>query len=106
MLQSHFYPAGLAVYITLNRMKRSKDARRAWLVAACFGGFIGISLAASYLLGLLPTTEGKCTSQCEMRELEGHMVHIFPAAMTAGMRGRGAAECRCFRLGTYNSTTQ
>lgn len=84
------------------RMKLSKDARRAWLVTACFAGFVGISFGASYLLSLLPSPEEKCAAQCNLREMQGHMVHIYPAAMTAGMRGRGPEECKCFRSGSYN----
>ena len=81
-------------------MKLSIGARRALLVAACFGGVIAFSVAAEYLLALLPSTAEKCTAQCKVNGMEGHMVHIYSAAITAGMRGRGPEECKCFRPGT------
>ena len=100
------YQPVFAVYITLNRMKLSRDARRAWLVAACFSGVIGFGIGVNVLLGMLPTPEENCTSYCEQKGTEGHMIHILPATTTAGMRGRGPSECKCFRIGTFNPFSQ
>jgi hypothetical protein len=83
-------------------MKLSLDARRAWLVAACFAGIIGLSFGVRHLLGFLPSFAQKCTTQCKASGREGHMVPVYPAAMTAGMRGEGQKECKCFAPGTFN----
>lgn len=91
---------------TLNRMKLSLGARRTWLVVACLGGLIAFTLGVGYLKGLGPSEAEACSTQCKMRDMEGHMVYVFPAPMTAGMRGRGPEGCKCFRPGTYNPTTQ
>ena len=82
-------------------MKLSSDARQRWLVAAGFGGFIGLSLLASYLLGFLPSFEEKCVQQCKPSGMEGHMVSKYPWTMTGGKKG--TQECKCFVPGTFGA---
>jgi hypothetical protein len=78
-------------------MKLSLDAKRRWFVVLGFGAFIALSLAASYLLGLLPSFEEKCAAQCKAKGMTGSMQSIFPEPMTRGMRGSGPKECKCSR---------
>jgi hypothetical protein len=80
-------------------MKLSIEARRRWLVAACFSAFIGFSLSIGYVLGLLPSFEEKCVAQCLPQGLEGHMVPMFPRTMTGAKEGQKV--CKCFALGKY-----
>lgn len=87
-------------------MRLSIETKRAWLVAACFGSIVGLSFGVGYLLGFLPSFAEKCSAQCKTRELEGHMVPMYPATMTAGTRGRGPEECKCFVRGTFNPFTR
>jgi hypothetical protein len=87
-------------------MKLSLDARRNWLVIAVFGGLISVTLVVGYLRGLWPSEAEACVTQCKIRDLEGHMVYVLPWTTTAGMRGKGPEECKCFRPGTYNPLTQ
>jgi hypothetical protein len=87
-------------------MKPSLDTRRTWLVVAVFGGLIAFTLGVGYLKGLGPSEAEACSTQCKKRYMEGHMVYVFPAPMTPGVRGRGPEECKCFPPGTYNPTTQ
>jgi hypothetical protein len=63
-------------------------------------------LLAVYLLGLLPSFGEKCAKQCQAQGMEGHMIHIYSAAVTAGMRSRGPEECKCYRVGTYGPLQQ
>ena len=82
-------------------MNARPETRRRFAVAAGFALFIAISLAAAYLLGLLPTFEEKCVRQCKASGKNGQMEYIFSAGQTAGMRGRGPKECKCYPSGTY-----
>jgi hypothetical protein len=75
-------------------MKLTTEARRRLLVAACFAGFIAMSLLVAYLLGFLPSFEEKCAAQCKPLGLKGHMVRVFPASMTGAREG--PKECKCF----------
>ena len=76
-------------------MKISVEAKRRWQVALGFGVFMALSLAANYFLGLLPSFEEKCQAQCRAIGKSGHMEHIYPEAMTRGVRGRGPEQCKC-----------
>jgi hypothetical protein len=87
------------VTFTLCLMKLSADARQRWVVAAGFAGFIALSLAVSYLLGLLPSFEEKCAQECKPQGLEGHMVAKYPWTMTGSKKG--PEECKCFAPGSY-----
>ena len=87
-------------------MKLSLDSRRTWLVVACFSGLMAFTVGVGYLKSLGPSEEEACATQCKIRDMEGHLVHVFPAPMTAGMRGRGPEECKCFRPGTYDPTNK
>jgi hypothetical protein len=80
-------------------MKLSLEARRRWLVVACFIAFYGLSLACWYVLSLLPSFQEKCVAQCLPQGLEGHMVPMFPRTMT-GVR-EGPKVCKCFTPGRY-----
>jgi hypothetical protein len=97
-------PDGLRRRLTraLGFMKISIDTRRHVIVASVFFAVITASLLIVYLIRLLPSIEEKCAKQCHTPIMEGHMVHILSAAMTAGMSGKGPMECRCFQPGTYN----
>jgi len=75
-------------------------------VAGGFALFIAVCLGSAYLLDLLPTFEKKCVQQCKPKDMEGHMVYLYSAAQTAGMRGRGPKECRCYRPGAYDPFKQ
>jgi len=87
-------------------MKISAEVRRHIIVASAFSAVIAASILGGYLLSFLPTIEEKCTEQCHAPSMEGHMVHVYPAAMTAGMQGKGPRECKCFRPGTFNPSAQ
>jgi hypothetical protein len=84
-------------FLRLERMKMSIEARRRWLVAACFSAVIGFSVVVGYGLGLLPSFHEKCVAQCLPQE--GHMVPLFPRTMTGAKEGQKV--CKCFALGTY-----
>jgi hypothetical protein len=78
-------------------MKLSLEAKRRWLVAFGFGAFVGLSLAAGYLFGMLPTFEEKCETHCKERGMTGRMEYVYPEPMTRGVRGGGPKECKCSR---------
>jgi hypothetical protein len=101
---TRFLVAPLGVQV--KPMKLSPGAIRAWVVAACFGGLIGFNLVVVYLKGQGSSEAQACSTLCKRRDMDGHMVDLFSAPMTAGMRGRGPKECRCFRAGTYNPRGQ
>ena len=75
-------------------MNLSFEARRRWLVAFCLGAFMALSFGVGYLLGMLPSFEEKCQSQCKAIGKSGHMEYIYPEQMTRG-GGRGPKECKC-----------
>jgi hypothetical protein len=87
-------------------MNISVEARRDIVVAAAFVGVVAAMTLTGYLFSLLPSFEEKCAKQCHAPIMEGHMVYIYPATMTAGSSGRGPKECKCFQPGTYNSLQQ
>ena len=78
-------------------MKLSLEARRRWLVTACFIAFVGLTTAIGYGLSLLPSFQEKCIAQCLPQGLEGRMVPIFPKTMTGTREGQ--KECKCFAPG-------
>jgi hypothetical protein len=80
-------------------MKLSAVAKQRWLVALCFGAFMGLCLLVAWLLGMLPSFEQKCTQECKARGLNGRMEYVLPEVMTRGSRGRGPRKCECFRWG-------
>jgi hypothetical protein len=81
-------------------MALSFEAKRRWLVALCFAAFMLLALGVGILLGMLPSIEEKCHTECAARGLEGRMEYLYPEAMTRGTRSRGPRECRCFRWGS------
>ena len=74
-------------------MKLSKRAHQTMIVLLVFGGFIGLM----FLSGFVPSTEQRCKTTCSKTGLDSRMVYKYPSEMTAGMRGRGPAECQCIK---------
>jgi hypothetical protein len=85
------------------RTELAKIWRRtpAWVAAVCA---IAAVCALSFAAGVfIPSSQEKCSNYCSQRKLEGHMVTILPWTTTAGMRGPGPSECKCFSPGTYGA---
>lgn len=80
----------IVMHSTPNRQRRTAIA-----VALGFAAFMGISMGLSFLAGLFPSQEEDCSKRCRAVGMQGEMVPIYPAAQTAGMRGRGPSECKC-----------
>jgi len=75
--------------------KKRKPVPLGAIVALGVVGFVGVSLFVSYVLAQFPSPSSVCAKQCATQGKIGEMKHIYPATMTAGMRGRGPQECKC-----------
>jgi predicted permease len=65
------------------------------ILALCLAAIIGGNLLGIYLLRDMPTDQQACAIACAKSNQTGYLAYVYDASQTAGMRGKGPAECQC-----------
>lgn len=79
---------------------RTKRARKQWsALAAASAYFLLLLLIASgviYFRRNELSDADACTRTCAFQQKSGRLEYVNSREQTAGMRGRGRQECRCY----------
>ena len=65
------------------------------IIGLILAAIVGVNLLFMYVAPLIPTKEQLCSRKCAETQQTGQLKYIDPWQLTAGMRGRGASECKC-----------
>ena len=57
---------------------------------------IVVTVVGYFMSQIIGTPEEQCRNLCAEGNRSGRLVFVYPSEQTAGMRGKGPANCECY----------